>query len=127
MIGGAVAKKGVKEMVQNKMGIRSDTQQAQTSRGRPAGAGQILVVYEFMKYGGEVMLTVMATWYNWIWKNDYLWRSRREQNPDIVGKRGLHKEGRSKLQEEKRNADGCDTGNLGTPDSSEKNYRYPRR
>ena len=36
-----------------------------------------------MKYGGEGMLTVMVTLYNWIWKNEYAPKRWRQ---GVVGK-----------------------------------------
>ena len=41
-----------------------------------AGAEQI--VNEFMKYGGEGMLSMLVILYNWIWKNEYAPRRWRE-------------------------------------------------
>ena len=36
------------------------------------------MVNEFIKYGGEGMLTLMVMLYNWIWKHEYAPRRWRE-------------------------------------------------
>ena len=42
---------------------------------KAAGADQIdQIVNEFMKYGGDGMLTVMVMLHNWIWMNEYATR-----------------------------------------------------
>ena len=43
---------------------------------KAAGADEI--VNEFMKYGGQGMLTTTVMLYNWIWKNEYAPRRCRE-------------------------------------------------
>ena len=49
---------------------------AKLNNRKAAGADQI--VNEFMKYGGEGMLTMMVMLYNWIWKNEYAPKRWRE-------------------------------------------------
>ena len=49
---------------------------AKLKNRKAAGADQI--VNEFMKYGGEGMLTMTVMLYNWVWKNEYAPRRWRE-------------------------------------------------
>ena len=42
---------------------------AKLKNRKAAGADEI--VNEFLKYGGEGMITMMVLLYNWIWKNEY--------------------------------------------------------
>ena len=41
-------------------------------------AGADGIVNEFLKYGGEGMITMMVLLYNWIWKNEYTPKRWRE-------------------------------------------------
>ena len=49
---------------------------AKLKKRKAAGADEI--VNEFLKYGGEGMITMMVELYNWIWKNEYTPKRWRE-------------------------------------------------
>ena len=55
----------------------SDECVAKHKNRKAAGAGEI--VNEFLKYGGEGMITFLVELYNnWIWKNEYIHKRWRE-------------------------------------------------
>ena len=59
---------------------------AKLKNKKAAGADQI--VNEFVKHGGEGMLTMLIMLYNWIWENEYAPRRWREGVVVIFFKKG---------------------------------------